>query len=127
MSIGLKIKALRDEKKWSQEVLGDKIGVTKAQISKYENGENVPPLEKLELIAGIFNIKVEEMFSDTGIVKVNSTQQGVPLEKFLEVADELRSLNKDLNQRLKNEIAYEREIKELRLKIQELEFKLKQG
>jgi protoporphyrinogen oxidase len=54
-------------------------------------------------------------------------QPGVPIEKFLEVADELRNLNKDLNQRLKNEIAYEKEITELRLRIQELEFRLKQG
>jgi transcriptional regulator with XRE-family HTH domain len=129
MNIGLRIKGLREEKNMSQEELADKIGVSKQMVSHYENGINVPRGKKIKLLAKVFGITEEEFYTSQSTSNLTDAQKpsGVPLETFLEVANELRDLNKDLNQRLKNEIAYEREIKELRLKIQELEFLLRQG
>jgi transcriptional regulator with XRE-family HTH domain len=70
MTIGQKIKELRTEKKLSQTKLGDAIGVDKSQISKYETGENVPPLERIEKIAKVLGVTVSDIAdpSDSGLV-----------------------------------------------------------
>lgn len=134
MSIGLKIKALRIEKKWSQGFLGAKIGVSKTQISKYESGENVPPLDKINRMAELLGVNPEDLVKEGGIVKgnneekVNHTETAtIPMETFLQMANDLRELNKELQERLKSEIEYEREIKDLALKINNLEHQIKKG
>lgn len=40
-SVGQRIKRLRKERKWTQEMLGAKLGVKKAAIQKYESGRVV--------------------------------------------------------------------------------------
>ena len=37
-SVGQRIKRLRKERKWTQEMLGAKLGVKKAAVQKYESG-----------------------------------------------------------------------------------------
>ena len=50
-AFGVRVKELRKEKGWTQKQLGNKIGVTYAQLNKYEGGTNAPPLDKLMLLA----------------------------------------------------------------------------
>ena len=50
-AFGVRIKQLRKDKGWTQKQLGNKIGVTHAQLNKYEGGTNAPPLDKLILLA----------------------------------------------------------------------------
>lgn len=40
-SVGQRIKRLRKERKWTQEMLGTKLGVKKAAVQKYESGKVV--------------------------------------------------------------------------------------
>lgn len=40
-SVGQRIKRLRKERKWTQEMLGAKLGVKKAAVQKYESGRVV--------------------------------------------------------------------------------------
>lgn len=48
---GERLKDVREEKGYSQEELGDMVGVSKATISKYENNINPPKLKHAENIA----------------------------------------------------------------------------
>ncbi|MBC7486054.1 MAG: helix-turn-helix transcriptional regulator [Cytophagaceae bacterium] len=61
-NIKLKITSLREASGLTQEQLGHKVGVKKQQISYYENGTTVPPIEKLQKIADIFNVHISYFF-----------------------------------------------------------------
>lgn len=56
--IGKKIKSERLSRKWSQEQLGQKIGTTYKQISNYENGKLIPPMDILLKLCDIFNCEL---------------------------------------------------------------------
>lgn len=56
--IGKKIQELRHAKNWSQEQLGHKIGTTGKQISNYENGKLIPPMDVLLILCDIFNCEL---------------------------------------------------------------------
>lgn len=60
--LGMRIKFLRKERKWSQEDLALEAGVNKNYISDLENGRRNPSLEILEKIAIAFNISLSELF-----------------------------------------------------------------
>ena len=49
--IGKRLKELRLQKGFSQQKLGDMIGVTKVSICGYENGTRIPTIENLTKLA----------------------------------------------------------------------------
>lgn len=56
--IGEKIKTERVRKGWSQEQLGDRIHLSNRQISKYEKGTTLPPLETLLDLCELFDCEL---------------------------------------------------------------------
>ena len=54
--IGKRIKEIRRSKEMSQEELGNKIGVTKATINKYEYGQVNFPRDRIEKLARALNV-----------------------------------------------------------------------
>ena len=60
--LGMRIKYLRKERKWSQEDLALEADVNKNYICDLENGRRNPSLEILEKIALAFNISLSELF-----------------------------------------------------------------
>ena len=52
---------LRKEKKITQEVLADFMGVTKASVSKWETGQCLPDLLLLPQLAAFFDVSVDEL------------------------------------------------------------------
>ncbi len=55
---------LRKKNGWSQEELGYKIYVSRQTVSKWESGQTTPELEKLRLLAKLFEISVDELIRD---------------------------------------------------------------
>lgn len=55
-NVSLRIKELRTEFHLSQQMLADRLGVSKSSINMYERGEREPKLETLEVIADFFNV-----------------------------------------------------------------------
>ena len=60
--LGMRIKYLRKNHKWSQEDLAFNANINKNYICDLENGRRNPSLEILERIAIAFNISLEELF-----------------------------------------------------------------
>ena len=54
MALGEQIQALRKDKGLSQEELGEKLGVARQSVSKWESGATVPELDKLIAAEGKF-------------------------------------------------------------------------
>lgn len=58
---GEKIKKLRLEKSWSQEVLAEKTGFHRTYIGMIERGERNLSLKNIETFANTFEIKISEL------------------------------------------------------------------
>lgn len=54
-----RLKTLRKERGLSQQLLGEKIGVSKATISKYENCINPPKLAHAKALADALNVSFD--------------------------------------------------------------------
>ena len=62
-AFGARVKELRKDKGWTQKELGNKIGVTYAQLNKYEGGTNAPPLDKLILLASALETTADHLIT----------------------------------------------------------------
>lgn len=63
------IKNERDNRGWSQKTLGDKLGVSGKQISNYESGALIPPMDILIKMCEVFECELgfilnEESYAD---------------------------------------------------------------
>lgn len=65
--IMLRLRELREQAKLTQSQLGDKIGQTKSNISKYERGELEPNIQTLFALADIFGVTVDYLLDRTNI------------------------------------------------------------
>jgi transcriptional regulator with XRE-family HTH domain len=63
---GLRIKALRDERKWSQEKLAELVGCRQPTIANIEKGKFFPRGLRLRKIAGVFRMTVSELTNTNG-------------------------------------------------------------
>lgn len=63
--LGLKIKELRKQKKFTQEQLAEKLNLDIGYISKLEVGRNFPTIGTLEKIAKVLQVELCEFFRFT--------------------------------------------------------------
>lgn len=63
IKIGKFIASLRKEKGFTQEQLGEKLGVTNKTISRWENGNYMPDVEMLSLLSEEFGVTINELIS----------------------------------------------------------------
>lgn len=57
------LKELRKEKELTQEQLGEMIGVTNKTISRWENGNYMPPIDCLKKLSEIYKISINEIIA----------------------------------------------------------------
>ena len=76
-TIGEKIAELRKNRKMTQEELANVIGVSSQSISKWENNTTMPDILLLPIIAEIFEVTLDELFS---IEKTQKTKC-IPMEE----------------------------------------------
>lgn len=61
--IGIFLSELRKENNLTQEALGEKIGVTNKTISRWENGNYIPPVEMLQILSKMYDDSINEILS----------------------------------------------------------------
>ena len=59
--ISMRIRELRKQAKLSQEMMAEKIGVSRQAITKWETGLGVPDIENLVAIADLFRLSLDEL------------------------------------------------------------------
>ena len=64
MNLNEKIKQLRNERNWSQDKLGQKIGLDGRQICRYEKGTTKPSSETLQKLAITFGVPIDFLLTD---------------------------------------------------------------
>lgn len=63
MNIGGTIRALREQRKWSQEELGLRVNTSTTNISRIEAGKYRPGEAVLQALAAEFGIRVSELYA----------------------------------------------------------------
>lgn len=69
MTLGEKIMRLRQSRGLSQEELGEKMGVSRQAVSKWETGQAVPDVDKIIQMSEIFGVTTDYLLKD----EINST------------------------------------------------------
>ena len=64
MIIGVRLRALREDKKLSQGDIEKRTGLLRCYISRVENGHTVPAIETLEKMARAFEVPLYQLFYD---------------------------------------------------------------
>jgi transcriptional regulator with XRE-family HTH domain len=64
MKLSEKIMKVRKEQNLSQEEFGNKINVSRQAVSKWENGESKPEIDKIQEICKTFNVSYEYLLND---------------------------------------------------------------
>lgn len=79
--IGTRLRARRNLMGWSQQVLGDKVGITFQQVQKYERGTNKISATRLMDFSKIFEVPVTYFYgainnsNKIGVAAVSDTEQ----------------------------------------------------
>ena len=90
--LGEKIKRLRFEKKWSQDVLAEKIGVGRQYISRYETGRVLPSADTLRKLAEIFEVSVDYLLNNE---TNNLAGLGLKDKKLLDLFTEVEKMDEN--------------------------------
>ena len=64
MVIGQRLKALREEKNWSQGEIESRTGLLRCYVSRVENGHTVPSFETIEKFARALEVPLYQLFYD---------------------------------------------------------------
>ena len=85
MKFGENLYNLRKSAKMSQEKLAEKIGVSRQSISKWENGESYPEMEKIMKLCNIFHCKINDLIHEN-MADIDSLDEDIKMSvvKFKE-------------------------------------------
>jgi len=65
MTLGEKIYRLRAGEGLSQETFGERLGVSRQSVSKWETDQSVPELDKIVAISEIFGVSTDYLLKET--------------------------------------------------------------
>lgn len=72
------LKKLRTENNLSQEKLGEKLGLSRQSISKWEQGNAAPDIENIMKLAKLYNVSVESILNGEEDKKEEITEKTAP-------------------------------------------------
>lgn len=61
--VGTFLSELRKERNLTQDELGEQIGVTNKTVSRWENGNYLPPVEMLQILSKLFDVSINEILN----------------------------------------------------------------
>ena len=93
MSFAENIKAIRENKGWSQTQLANKLGVSRATVGNWEIGRRTPPVSLMSEIAFKLRVPLEDLI--TGIVETDGSMEELSEEVklLLDVAKKARKID----------------------------------
>ena len=66
-----RLKELRKNKKYTQVAVQMKTGIEQALLSKFENGERVPPTETLIRLADFYSVSIDYILYRSDVPDIN--------------------------------------------------------
>lgn len=90
MNFAEKLIELRKLRGWSQEELGERLGVTRQTVSKWELGLTTPEMEKLAAMSELFGISLDELVKGGQTIDESKEEK---TETFTETRKGIRFVN----------------------------------
>jgi transcriptional regulator with XRE-family HTH domain len=59
--IGARVRALRRQKGWSQDVFADRSGLNRAHVGEIERGESNVTIQTLKIIADTLDVRITDL------------------------------------------------------------------
>lgn len=87
--LGARITALRKERGWSQTDLAGKVGVSYAQIGRYETKGAQPPAEVIKKIAAALDTTVDYLLSGTAEDRAKDSFNDAEVIRYFKEVDAL--------------------------------------
>ncbi len=95
MSFAEKIYNLRLHHRYSQEMLAEKLHVSRQAISKWESGATLPETDKLIALSDFFGTSIDYLLKDNKIHDNNNNLDRTIL-RFLGSAQDMETISKEL-------------------------------
>ncbi|MGN1187957.1 MAG: helix-turn-helix domain-containing protein [Lachnospiraceae bacterium] len=95
MKFAEKLLLLRTQNGYSQELLSEKLNVSRQAISKWELGITLPETDKLISISRLFNVSIDSLLIDSIGLNSSNSMESVVL-KFLSSVRDMDELSKEL-------------------------------
>ena len=78
MKFGENLYNLRKAAKMSQEKLAEKVDITRQSVSKWENGESYPEMEKIMKLCDVFHCKINDLVHEN-MVDIDSLDEDIKM------------------------------------------------
>jgi transcriptional regulator with XRE-family HTH domain len=119
---GSKIKRIREMLGKTQEEVAEKLNLTAQAYSRMERGETSVSMKRLEEIAEVFEMKVEDIyrFDEKKVVISNNTNHGEAKENSVQFHLTINESDKAIEILEKTIAAQQEEIKHLRKQVEKL-------
>src|SRR5574338_394289 len=116
--LGRRIATLRAERRWTQQQLADRLGVSRVAVSHLESNLTDPGERTVALLAGLFRMEPLELVADTTypkakIERLPAAEVRRLLEGWLPVLEELRSTALDDDERAAATAAWRKVVDQL--------------
>ena len=102
MELMNRIRDLRQEKRWTQEEMAEKIGVHQKQISAYERGINIPSTEVLIKLSEVFDVSLDYLAFEAEGRSAKVEIKDRELLRQFETIDKLNDQDKDIVKQVLN-------------------------
>ena len=76
MTLGEKIYSLRVKNGLSQEAFGEKLGVSRQSVSKWETDQSVPELDKIVMISELFTVTTDYLLKESAAEPASGQWKG---------------------------------------------------
>ncbi len=95
MNFAEKLFTLRTQSGYSQEVLAEKLSVSRQAVSKWETGPTLPETDKLIAISNLFNVSIDSLLIDSINLNTFESMDRI-LVKFLSSARDMDDISEEL-------------------------------
>ena len=82
MDFSEKLKQLRQNKKWTQDELAEKLFISRTAISKWESGRGFPSIESLKALSKVFDVSIDELLSNSELISIAENDKKKQTQKF---------------------------------------------
>ena len=86
-NFSLRVRELRSERNATQEKFGELVGVSRQTVGRWESGEVVPDIGRLNVLCNAFHVSVDWLFSNgTEIPRTYRAEENISREETSEIA-----------------------------------------
>ena len=75
MTLGEKIKSLRNKKGMTQESLAEELNVSRSTIAIWENDNGIPEISNLKLISRIFHVSLDDLLDNETTICTSKVEE----------------------------------------------------